>query len=543
MLYGQMMHYPLTLSAILEYSNRVFPHREVVSILPDGSRHRYTNAELYTRCRQLASALVHKLGVQPGDRVGTFAWNHYQHIELYYAIPGMGAICHPVNPRLSFEEIAFIVSDAADQVLFIDATLVPIFEKIAHQVSSVRKYVLLNAPPGFTTTLPDTIHYETLIAGARDDVDWVVTDENAACAMCYTSGTTGHPKGVLYSHRSTYLHALSSIAPNAANISSSERVLLVSPQFHVMGWGFPFLCMLAGADMILPSMHLQPAALIDIIKQENVTYANGVPTIWLGIFNELMRNPPAEKLPLRSFVVGGSALPASLIDGFYKHFGIQAYHAWGMTETSPIVTASRLQPIHEHMGAGDQLKIRAKQGIEIPGVEIRVVREDGTIAPRDGATVGEFQVRGAWIISSYYQTANSRDSFTDDGWLKTGDVGTIDAYGYMQITDRTKDLIKSGGEWISSVALETALMGHPKIKEAAVIAIPDAIWVERPLACLVFKDGESATSAELQEFLLQHFAKYQVPDLFLPLQEIPKTSVGKFDKKRMRKLYAEGKLA
>lgn len=541
MLAGQMMQYPLTTNAIIDYGNRVFGHREIVSKLPDGSWHRYTYADMYKRAKQLASALLNQLGVQSGERVATFAWNHYQHIELYYGIPGAGAVCHPVNLRLSVEQIAYIINHAEDKIIFLDASLVPLFEKVAALTPKLEKYILLNAPADFKTSLPGAIHYEDLLAVASPDFEWVVVDENQACAMCYTSGTTGEPKGALYSHRSTYLHALSTMTPNAANISSNDRVLLVSPQFHVMGWGFPFICVLAGADMIMPSMHLQPAALIEILQHEKVTLANGVPTIWLGIYEEMQKNPPKEKLALREYVVGGSALPAGLIYKFEKDFGYHGMHAWGMTETSPVVTASRLQPMHEHLSDEEKIKIRAKQGIEIPGVEMRVVMEDGKVAPRDGKTAGEFEVRGAWVINRYYKQSDD-DRFTKDGWFKTGDVGTIDKYGYMQITDRTKDLIKSGGEWISSVALETTLMNHPKVKEAAVIAIPDSKWLERPLACVVCKENETLSLSELQDFLSAHFAKYQIPEHYALVNEIPKTSVGKFDKKMMRKMYGEGKL-
>ncbi|CAN5564368.1 long-chain fatty acid--CoA ligase [soil metagenome] len=541
MLAGQMMQYPLTTNAIIDYGNRVFSHREIVSKLPDGSWHRYTYADMYKRAKKLASALLSQLGVQPGDRVATFAWNHYQHIELYYGIPGAGAVCHPVNLRLSVEQIAYIINHAEDKIIFLDASLVPLFEKVAPLTPNLEKCILLNAPADFKTSLPGVIHYEDLLATASAKFDWVPVDEDDACAMCYTSGTTGEPKGALYSHRSTYLHALSTMSPNAANISSKDRVLLVSPQFHVMGWGFPFICLMAGADMIMPSMHLQPGALIEIMQQEKVTLANGVPTIWLGIYEEMKKNPPKEKLALKEYVVGGSALPAGLIDKFEKDFGCQGMHAWGMTETSPVVTASRLQPMHETLSHEEKIKIRAKQGIEIPGVEMRVVMEDGSIAPRDGKTAGEFEVKGVWIISSYYKQPEG-DRFTKYGWFKTGDVGTIDEYGYMQITDRTKDLIKSGGEWISSVALETTLMSHPKVKEAAVIAIPDSKWLERPLACVVCKENETLSLAELQDFLSVHFAKYQIPEHYALVNEIPKTSVGKFDKKKMRKMYGEGKL-
>ncbi|MEP0087269.1 MAG: AMP-binding protein, partial [Maribacter dokdonensis] len=354
--------------------------------------------------------------------------------------------------------------------------------------------------------------------------------------------TTGMPKGVLYSHRSTYLHAMTILSPNAGNYNFSDKILLIVPQFHVMAWGFPYMCLLTGSDMVMPSLHLQPKAIINILESEQINKANGVPSIWRGVYEEMKNNPPKTKLALEEYLVGGSALSASLIENFEKDFGIKGVQAWGMTETSPLGTASRLQKKHEKLTRKEQLKIRAKQGFEFPGIEMRIIDENGNIAPRDGETMGELQVKGAWVIKSYFKT-NSRDNFTDDGWFKTGDVSTIDADGYMQITDRTKDLIKSGGEWISSVALESALMSHSKISEAAVIAIPNEKWSERPLATLVLTNESSTVSSEeLKEYLSKDFAKYQIPDQYITIKQIPKTSVGKFDKKEIRRLYAEGKL-
>ncbi len=541
MMLGQMMNYPLTVQSIIEYGNRVFPHKEIVSKMPDGSWHRYTNAEMYKRTKRLASALISRLGIQPGDRVATFAWNHYQHFELYFAIPGVGAVCHPLNIRLSPEQIEFIVNHAEDKVVFLDASLIKLFEPFASGLKTVKHIVLMNSSRYLQTSLPNILFYEDLIAEGKEDFNWVEVDENEACGMCYTSGTTGNPKGVLYSHRSTYLHAITSISPNVANVSSKDRFLSICPMFHAMAWGSPFMSLLAGTDTVMPSKHLQPAPLIEILLKEKITVANGVPTIWMGIYDELKRNPPKEKLHLREYMVGGSAFPAGYIRNFEKDFGIYCFHAWGMTETSPVVTASRLQAHHEKLSDEEKIKIKSKQGIEMPGVEIRVVNEDGTIAPRDGKTVGEFEVRGHWVISSYFKM-NIDKSHSDDGWFRTGDVGTIDEFGYMEITDRTKDLIKSGGEWISSVALETSLMSHPNVAEASVIAIPDEKWVEKPLACVVFKDGKSVTPKEFDDYLLKHFAKYQLPKEYLSVKEIPRTGVGKFDKKKMRKLYSEGKL-
>ncbi len=540
---GLMMDYPLTTTTILEYGNRAFHHKRVISHLPDGTRHEYSFGDLYRRCKQLANALANTLGIEPGDMVGTFAWNHYQHLELYYGIPGIGAVCHTINIRLSPQQTEFIINHSEDKVIFVDATLVPLLEKIAPQLETVEKYIIVNAASGFQTTLSNTMHYEALLENQSEDFTWPQLDENEACGMCYTSGTTGLPKGVLYSHRSTYLHASTILSPNAANCSNQDVMLLIVPQFHVMAWGFPYMCVLAGADMVMPSLHLQPEALIRILQEEKVTKANGVPTIWLGVYEAMKKNPPKERLALEEYLVGGSALPASLIEGFERDFGIRGVQAWGMTETSPLGTVARIQPKHASMNQKEQLTIRAKQGIEFPGIEMRIVKDDGTIAPRDGKTMGELQVKGAWVLRSYFKTMN-KEQFTEDGWFKTGDVSTIDMDGYMHITDRTKDLIKSGGEWISSVALESALMSHPKIREAAVIAIPDDTWSERPLACIVLtNENEKVSKEEMMEFLSRDFVKYQIPEHYVFIAQVPRTSVGKFDKKEIRRLYAEGKLA
>lgn len=537
-----MMDYPLTTNTILEYGNSVYHHKKIISHLPDGTRHEYRFGDMYKRCKRLANALVHKLGITNGNMVGTFAWNHGPHVELYYAISGIGAVCQTINIRLSSHQIEYIINNSEDKVIFVDATLVPLLEKIAPLLETVEYYILLNAPKDFTTTLPNTLHYEDLLAEQSEDFEWPKLNENDACGMCYTSGTTGLPKGVLYSHRSTFLHASTIISPNAGNFSNSDTVLLIVPQFHVMAWGFPYLCLLSGSNMVLPSSHLQPDSIIKILQEEKVTKANGVPTIWLGVYHAMKMNPPKDKLALEEYLVGGSALPKSLIEGFEKDFGIKGVQAWGMTETSPLGTVSRLQPKHAHLSASEKMDIRAKQGLAFPGVELRIVMEDGTLAPTDGKSMGELHIKGAWTIQAYFKTNNS-ESFTEDGWFKTGDVCTLDEDGYMEIKDRTKDLIKSGGEWISSVALESALMAHPKIKEAAVIAIPDAKWVEKPLALIVLvNQNDEISDGELIEFLSRDFVNYQIPKNYVYVHEVPKTSVGKFDKKEIRRLFAEGVL-
>ncbi|HRH59670.1 MAG TPA: long-chain fatty acid--CoA ligase [Chitinophagaceae bacterium] len=538
---GLMMQYPLTTNLIIEYGNRVFPDKSIISILPNGTRHEYTYADLFKHCKKLSHALASKLGIQKGDIVGTFAWNHYQHLELYYGIPAIGAVCHTINLRLSPQQIEYIINHAEDKAIFADATLVPLLEKISPLLTTVQHYIIINAPENFSTSLTNVIYYEDLLSGMSEEFEWPMLDETDACNMCYTTGTTGQPKGVLYAHRSTYLHSMAIMMPNAGNMCSSDRVMLIVPQFHVLAWGYPFMCILAGAEMVLPSIHLQPDKLIDIITKENVNKSNGIPTIWMSVYDLLKKNP-LENFPLREILVGGSALSKTLLENLERDFGINGVHAWGMTETSPLGTVARLQKKHKQLDAQSQLTKRCQQGIEMPGVEIKAVQEDGSTAPRDGKTFGEFYIRGPWIIDGYYKVLH-RENFTEDGWFKTGDVGVIHEDGFMELTDRTKDLVKSGGEWISSVALELALMAHPKVKEASVIAIPDERWMERPLALVVNRnDADPVSKDELKELLSQNFRTYQLPDDYVFINEIPKTSVGKFDKKEMRRMYAEGLL-
>ncbi len=538
---GLMMDYPLTIPSILEHGARIFPGKEIISYLPDKTRHQYTFLDLYKRSKKLMHALRYKFGVKKGDMVGTFAWNHYQHLELYFAIPGAGAVCHTINIRLSSSQTEFIINNAEDRYVFVDATLVSLLEPIASLLPTVEAYIILNAAKDFSTSLSNCIHYEDLISDCPDDSAWVEVSEHDASAMCFTSGTTGLPKGVLYSHRSVCLHSIMASLPNYVCISSSNKMLLIVPQFHVMAWGFPFAAVLCGAALVLPSSLLQPEALIKMIIDEKVDKAAGVPTIWQGIYACLKKNGHSS-LPLKELLVGGASMPASLIENYQKDFGIKALHAWGMTETSPVASVSRLQPEHDALSEYEKINRRALQGQQLPFVELRIVMEDGVVAAWDGKSVGEIQVRGAWVIGDYFKT-NNRESFSEDGWFKTGDVGVIDKEGYLQITDRAKDLIKSGGEWISSVALEVTIMAHAKVKEAAVIAIPDEIWTERPLAVVVLNEEKDLLSPEeIKNFLATSFAKYQIPDKFIFRQEIPKTSVGKFDKKRMRQLYTEGKL-
>jgi len=536
-----MMNYQLTLDRILERANTMFPRKRITTKLPDGSLHRYTYADMYTRTKRLAKALG-KLGVEPGDRVGTFAWNNYQHLELYYAIPGAGAVCHTLNIRLFPEQLTYVVSHAEDKVVFIDASLLPLYERVSDQIDCVEHYVLYNAPKDIETKLSNVLFYEDLIDGSDDDFEWLSTDEHMPMGLCYTSGTTGNPKGALYSHRSMFLHTMGANQASALGLKESDIVLSVVPQFHAMAWGLPYECAMAGAEMIMPAQFLQPAPLADMIAQEQVTIAAGVPTIWMGLYQELKANP-RDISSIRALVVGGSAMPRGLIEAYEKELNVNVLHAWGMTETSPLGTVSILQSHHRDLSDAEKWDVKATQGYAVGGVEMRIVDEMGKALPWDGHQMGELQVRGPWVVRQYFKREPTEENFTADGWFRTGDVSTISPDGYMNIMDRTKDLVKSGGEWISTVELENVLMAHPKVREAAVIAIPDEKWAERPLAAVVpTQSEEELTAAELNEFLAAKVAKFWLPDKILFIDEIPKTSVGKFDKKVLRGWYAEGKL-
>jgi fatty-acyl-CoA synthase len=538
---GLMMNWQLTIDKIIEHTNRLYPHKRVTTMQPDGSLHRQSYGEMYGRVKRLAKALV-QLGVEEGDRVGTFAWNNYQHLELYYAIPGAGAVCHTLNIRLFADQLSYIINHAEDKIIFIDGTLLPLYEKLADQAKGVQYHVLFNAPPSAAGRLPNTLFYEDLIAGSDEDFAWRSTDENMAMGMCYTSGTTGEPKGALYSHRSMFLHTLGESQANALGISEADIVLVVVPQFHAMAWGLPYAALAAGAELVMPGPHLKPEPLANLIADERVTVAAGVPTIWNGLYHELKAHP-RDISCVRALVVGGSAMPRSLTQAYESELGVNVLHAWGMTEMSPLGTVSRLSSTHLDLDREQQWDVKAKQGYPLLGVELRIVDEFGKELPWDGKTMGELQVRGPWIIRQYFKRPPTTDYITEDGWFRTGDVVTITPDGYMTITDRTKDLVKSGGEWISTVELETTLIGHPKVLEAVVIAVPDEKWSERPLAAVVrTQDGWDLSEEDVLAYLGERVAKFWVPDRVIFIDEVPKTSVGKFDKKVLRRMYAAGEL-
>ena len=537
---GLMMDYPLTLDAILEHARRFYPEKRILTKLPSGEMHEYDFLTLYKRSKKLANVLG-KLGIKPGDRVGTFSWNNYQHMEMYYGIPCSGAVCHTLNIRLSPEELGFVIDHAEDRVIFVDGTLMPLLQRVAPSIRSVEHYVLFNADKAAASLLPNASLYEDWMSDASEDYEWKSTDENMAAGLCYTSGTTGYPKGALYSHRSMFLHTLGVNLSNSLGLRETDSLLPVVPMFHAMAWGLPYACIMNGVDLILPGPHMQPAALAALISDYRVTVAAGVPTIWNGLYQELKARP-RDISCVRALIVGGAAMPRSLIGAFEKELGVNVLHAWGMTELSPLGTVSILQNRHLQLSENEQLDLKAMQGYAVPMVEIRLMTDSGKEAPWDGKTMGEVQVRGPWVVRQYFKAENTPDKFTADGWFRTGDVATINSDGFMNITDRTKDVIKSGGEWISSVALENALMGHPKLLEAAVISIADKKWTERPLAVVVPKPSLPITKQEVLDYLSERFPRFWVPENISIIDCIPKTSVGKFDKKALRKKHAEGQL-
>lgn len=540
MLEGLMMDHQLTLDKIIEHARQLHPNKKVISKLPDGSFHELTYGEMYKRVRRLSSALVSELGVQPGDRVGTFAWNNYQHLELYFAIPGAAAVCHTLNIRLNQEQLSYIIDHAEDKVVFVDGALLPLYEQLAADSSSVQAHVLFNVDRDVQTSLKNIYFYEDLIEKGDENYAWDCTDERMASAMCYTSGTTGNPKGALYSHRSTYLHTFGVMQANAMGVCERDTVLAVVPQFHAMSWGLPYACVYSGANLLMPGQFLQAEPLAEMIEKYRVTIAAGVPTIWNGLYHELKKNP-RDISTIRALVVGGSAMPRALTRAYEEQLHVDVMHAWGMTEMSPIGTVASLMSHHTDLSAKEKWDVKATQGYQVAGVEMRICDEEGNNLPWDGKQMGELQVRGFWVSKQYFKMDPTPDHFTADGWFRTGDVATISPDGYMRITDRTKDLVKSGGEWISSVDLENSLIGHPDVMEAAVFAVPDQRWAERPWAAITPAEGKTVDVEALNSYLLaEGFAKFWLPDNYIHIEELPKTSTGKLDKKVLRRMHADG---
>jgi fatty-acyl-CoA synthase len=531
---GLMMDTPLTLTPFLERARRLYPNKEIVS-RAGPELQRTTYGEWAPRVARLASALE-KFGVRRGTRVATFAWNDTRHLELYFAIPCMGAVLHPLNLRLAGEDVAFIANHAEDEVLFVDPSLLPAVEKLAPHLKTVRQYVVMAETVPAGVSLSPVVAYEELLRCGAPDYAWPRLDENTAAAMCYTSGTTGHPKGVVYSHRSIHLHTLGISVADGFGMRESDTLMPVVPMFHAMAWGLPFACVMLGTKIVMPGPHLQPRDLAELMQGERVTLTAGVPTLWLGLLG-LLETERYDLGALRTLIVGGAAMPQAAIEAFQKKHGLEVVQAWGMTETSPLGTICRLKSHQTALPEAEQFRLRAKQGTPAVGVEIRAMSDDGKEVAWDGQSLGELQVRGPWVVAGYYRDERSAACF-DGGWFKTGDVVTIDPEGCIQIADRSKDLIKSGGEWISSVDLENQLMAHPRVLEAAVVAIPHPKWQERPLACVVPRAGQAVTKEELLDHLRPHVARWALPDDVVMIEAIPKTSVGKFDKKALRARFA-----
>ncbi|RAI57544.1 long-chain fatty acid--CoA ligase [Roseicella frigidaeris] len=533
---GLMQHHPLLLSSILTHAARHHGRTEVVSALADGGTHRIGYAALEARARRLAQAL-HRLGVRPGDRVATLAWNSHRHLELYYAVSGMGAVCHTVNPRLSEEDIAFILNDAADAALFADPGFAPLVAALAPRVPALRTVVLLGegAPP-----LPPGIalhDYETLLAAESGEQAWPVFDENTASALCYTSGTTGRPKGVLYSHRSAMLHAYAANTADAFAFRATDRVLVGAGMFHATGWAMPYCAPMAGAALVLPGRHLDGASLLRLLNEERVTFASAVPTIWLDVLQVLERSG-ARLETLRRVASGGSAVPRAMIEGLARH-GVAVQQAWGMTETSPMVTINAPLAAHAGLEAEAAMRVRLKQGRALCGADIRITDAEGAELPWDGTAFGDLEARGHWVCQAYLNRG-AEGAADADGWFRTGDVASIDPEGYAEMVDRSKDVIKSGGEWISSIQLENIAVSHPDVLEAAVIAAHHPRWQERPLLLVVPKPGRALAPESVAALYEDgRVARWWRPDAVLLVEALPHTATGKLNKRALRQDYQD----
>jgi fatty-acyl-CoA synthase len=534
-----MMDRPLLISSIAEHAAKFHGGREIVSVTMDNPRHRYTIGEAVARSKQLANALG-KLGLEHGDRVATIAWNDYRHLEIYYGVSGAGHVCHTINPRLFPEQLVFIINHAEDRYIFTDLMFVPLLEKLLPQIPNVEGFIVMTDEANMPdTSLPNAMCYETLVGGESPDYKWPDFDERTASALCYTSGTTGDPKGVLYDHRSTVLHAYAGVAPDVMNLSAKDTVLPVVPLFHVNAWGIPYSALMTGAKLVFPGPKMGDGeALYELIESENVNLALGVPTVWLGLL-QYCEQAGKRLDTLERTLIGGAAVPRAMIEAFRKKHDVQAIQGWGMTEMSPLGTCNTPNAHTDELSEEEQIDLATKAGRGIYGCELRIVDDEGNELPWDGVAYGALQVRGPWICSDYFKLEGSAGSHTDDGWFDTGDVATIDPDGYMAITDRTKDVIKSGGEWISSIELENTAMGHPAVAEAAVIGVSHPKWTERPLLIVVLAEGQEASKEELLGFLKGKVADWWIPDDVAFADELPHTATGKVKKIELRQQFAD----
>ncbi|MCC7326783.1 MAG: long-chain-fatty-acid--CoA ligase [Burkholderiales bacterium] len=539
---GLMQNRPLLISSLIEHANACHPGTEIVSRTVEGPIHRCTYGDIHRRSKQVANALT-ALGVEPGDRIATLAWNGYRHMELYFGVSGMGAVLHTINPRLFPEQIEYIVNHAEDQYLFFDLSFAPLVAKLAPAFRSVKGFVAMTDRAHMPAIdVPNLNCYEELVEAQSPEYAWPALDENTASSLCYTSGTTGHPKGVLYSHRSTVLHSFAVCAADGIGLGSAECALLVVPMFHVNAWGTPYAGAMCGARLVMPGPGLDGKSVYELMRDEKVTLALGVPTVWLMLFKHVDENrlAPKRELSLQRVVIGGSAAPQAMCEKFDSDFGAFVVHAWGMTEMSPLGTICNLLPKHASFTARQRLDVQKKQGRTIFGVELKIVDGEGRRLPHDGVAFGHLMARGPWVTSGYF--GDSEALLDNEGYFDTGDVATIDADGYMQITDRSKDVIKSGGEWISSIDLENAAVGHPAVAEAAVIGVPHEKWQERPLLIVVPKQGHEVSHDELLAFLEGKVAKWWLPDDVVFVDELPHTATGKLQKLKLREQFRDYRL-
>ena len=537
---GLMQDRPLLISSLIEFAALNHRDGEIVSRTIEGPVHRYTYNDCAARSRQLAKSLD-KLGVVQNDRIATLAWNGYRHVEIYYGVSGMGAVCHTINPRLFPEQIIYIVNHAEDKYIFTDLTFVPLLEKIIGQIPKVKGFVIMTDEATMPqTTLPNVICYENLLASADDDYQWPLFDERTASSLCYTSGTTGNPKGVLFSNRSTVLHSYAACTPDALGLSTMETILPVVPMFHVNAWGIPYAAAMSGAKMVMPGARMDGESLYELMENEQVTLSAGVPTIWMMLLAYMKENN--KKLTtMQRTVIGGAAAPKAMIETFEKDYNVNVVHAWGMTEMSPLGTACNLKKKHLGLSQDEKIELSLKQGRAIFGVDMKIIDDAGNDLPWDGKAFGNLLVRGPWITSGYFKTEGG-SVVDDDDWFDTGDVATIDADGYMQITDRSKDVIKSGGEWISSIDVENEAVGCPGIAEAAVIAVSHPKWDERPLLIAVKQPDATVTKEDIIAHLSDSLAKWQLPDDVIFVDELPHTATGKILKTKLRSKYRDYQL-